>query len=514
MNQKTGIVGENWKGYVEKAYVDANITGKKAKAAGLVYWSQNGGDNMGVGKDGAIKKSVAKGTINVSDPIKVGGFIGSNHMLGSVEDSVSMMKVNKGQGEIFYGSEDIDDDGGYWSGERLNRNLVVTGVSEGKSSYVFSKHQHRIKSVPQAEADAKIKSLGITADSYETNTPVVNKLNHIAYKEDTYKTTQDYKAERELAYRNIEKLQPFYNKEWIVNQGNKVVDGSNLMTKEVLSVTGMKNGSFVTDLSDIDKIMIHYADGTKEEKAEAERLAKEKADKEKADSINLIINEFDKKLMDIESAGLSPDQAMKLKQKVEAEKNKAIEAINNATSSEARMKAKEEGLKAIRGIVIAKSGEALVNDMSDYKGVESSNGVDENGNEIKPLVNEKPEYKGPLTSNGINEDGNEVKPLVNEKPEFNLSTLEKEPEKKPDLGTGLNDFGLKKEVKKDDLQFIPVKDEKPSTDIKPSEKPRSEKPVSQLPNTAGGNNLAINALGALTLASVLGLAATKSKKED
>ena len=269
-----GIVGENWKGYVEKAYVDANITGKKAKAAGLVYWSQNGGDNMGVGKDGAIKKSVAKGTINVSDPIKVGGFIGSNHMLGSVEDSVSMMKVNKGQGEIFYGSEDIDDDGGYWSGERLNRNLVVTGVSEGKSSYGFSKHQHRIKSVPQAEADAKIKSLGITADSYETNAPVVNKLNHITYKEDTYKTTQDYKAERELAYRNIEKLQPFYNKEWIVNQGNKVADGSNLMTKEVLSVTGMKNGSFVTDLSDIDKIMIHYADGTKEEKSVTQKESK------------------------------------------------------------------------------------------------------------------------------------------------------------------------------------------------------------------------------------------------
>ena len=269
-----GIVGENWKGYVEKAYVDANITGKKAKAAGLVYWSQNGGDNMGVGKDGAIKKSVAKGTINVSEPIKVGGFIGSNHMLGSVEDSVSMMKVNKGQGEIFYGSEDIDDDGGYWSGERLNRNLVVTGVSEGKSSYGFSKHQHRIKSVPQAEADAKIKSLGITADTYETNAPVVNKLNHIVYKEDTYKTTQDYKAERELAYRNIEKLQPFYNKEWIVNQGNKVAVGSNLMTKEVLSVTGMKNGSFVTDLSDIDKIMIHYADGTKEEKVVTQKESK------------------------------------------------------------------------------------------------------------------------------------------------------------------------------------------------------------------------------------------------
>ena len=263
----SGIVGENWKGYVERAYVNANITGKRAKAAGIVYWSQNGGDNNAVGREGAIKKSVAKGTINVEDPIKIGGFIGSNHMLGSVEDSVSMMKANKGNGEIFYGSEDIDDDGGYWSGMRLNRNLVVTGVSEGKSSYNFSKQQHRIKSVSQEEADKKIASLGITAHEYEINEPVVNTLNNIKPKADTYKEIQDYDASRELAYRNIEKLQPFYNKEWIINQGNKIPEGSKLLTTEVLSVTGMKDGQFVTDLSDVDKIMIHYADGTKEEKA-------------------------------------------------------------------------------------------------------------------------------------------------------------------------------------------------------------------------------------------------------
>lgn len=262
----TGIVGENWKGLVEKAYVDANITGKKAKAAGVVYSSQNGGNNNGVGKEGAVKKSVAKGTINVEEPVKIGGFIGSNHALGSVEDSVSMMKVNKGEGEIFYGSEDIDDDGGYWSGERLNRNLVVTGVSEGKSSYKFSKQQHRIKSVPQEEADKKIESLGITANNYVINDPVTNKLNQVKPKSDTYKATQDYDASRELAYRNIEKLQPFYNKEWIINQGNKIPEGSKLLTTEVLSVTGMKDGQFVTDLSDASHIMIHYADGTKEEK--------------------------------------------------------------------------------------------------------------------------------------------------------------------------------------------------------------------------------------------------------
>lgn len=263
----TGIVGENWKGLVEQAYVDANITGKKAKAAGIVYTSQNGGNNNGVGREGAIKKSVAKGTITVDEPIKIGGFIGTNHALGSVEDSVSMMKVNKGNGEIFYGSEDIDDDGGYWSGMRLNRNLVVTGVSEGKSSYNYSKQQHRIKSVSQEEADKKIASLGITADKYELNDPVENKLNAIKPKADTYKDTQDYNAERELAYRNIEKLQPFYNKEWIINQGNKIPEGSKLLTTEVLSVTGMKDGQFVTDLSDVDHIMIHYADGTKEEKS-------------------------------------------------------------------------------------------------------------------------------------------------------------------------------------------------------------------------------------------------------
>ncbi|MDS9271338.1 ZmpA/ZmpB/ZmpC family metallo-endopeptidase, partial [Streptococcus pneumoniae] len=115
--------------------------------------------------------------------------------------------------------------------------------------------------------DVKIAETAITADKFTITDPIVNKLNDIKPKADTYKNTQDYKAERELAYRNIEKLQPFYNKDWIVNQGNKLEQDSNLVKKEVLSVIGMKNGQFVTDLSEIDKIMIHYADGTKEEKS-------------------------------------------------------------------------------------------------------------------------------------------------------------------------------------------------------------------------------------------------------
>ncbi|CTP44379.1 ZmpA/ZmpB/ZmpC family metallo-endopeptidase [Streptococcus pneumoniae] len=258
----TGIVGENWKGYVEKAYVEANIKGKRAKAAGISYWSQNSGDNNAVGRDGAIKKSVVKGSIDVEKPIEVGGAVRSLNYLGYIEDTVAMMKVKNG--EIFYGSHDIDTDP-YYTGERVNRNFIVDGVSEGKSSYTYSKQQKRIKSISQEEADKKIKELGITADKFTIIDPIVNKLNNIKQKADTYKDTQDYKADRELTYRNIEKLQPFYNKEWIVDQGNKVPSNSKLLTTEVLSVTGIKSGQFVTDLSDIDKIMIHYSDGAKEE---------------------------------------------------------------------------------------------------------------------------------------------------------------------------------------------------------------------------------------------------------
>ncbi|RDJ48624.1 hypothetical protein, partial [Acinetobacter baumannii] len=59
-----------------------------------------------------------------------------------------------------------------------------------------------------------------------------------------------------------------------VNQGNKLAEDSNLAKKEVLSVTGMKDGQFVTDLSDIDHVMIHYADKTKEIKAVHQKESK------------------------------------------------------------------------------------------------------------------------------------------------------------------------------------------------------------------------------------------------
>ena len=83
-------------------------------------------------------------------------------------------------------------------------------------------------------------------------------------KEYAYKDIQDYDSRHDQAYRNLEKLQPFYNKEWIVNQGNKLNLDHNLAKKEVVSVIAMKGQDFVTDLSVADHIMVHYADKTKD----------------------------------------------------------------------------------------------------------------------------------------------------------------------------------------------------------------------------------------------------------
>ena len=259
-----GIVGEVWKGHVNKAYVDANITANKARVAGIAATVDNGSDPNGIGKYGTVRNSVAKGTIKVTTPVEVGGFISKNWAWGKLEDNVSMMKVENG--EEFYGSGDIDTEDGYFTNNVLERNFVVKDISTGNHSFRRSR-SNRIREIELEEANKKIEAMGITADKFEITPPVEDKLNLTKRKADTYKDTQDYDASRELAYRNIEKLQPFYNKEWIINQGNKLAEGSNLLTKEVLSVTGMKDGQFVTDLSDVDKIMIHYADGTKEEKA-------------------------------------------------------------------------------------------------------------------------------------------------------------------------------------------------------------------------------------------------------
>ena len=256
-----GIAGEVWKGNIKKAYVDADIVGNKARVGGLVSRTDNGYDPNGVNTNAFTSDSVVKGTIKVKNPIEVGGYISKNYPWGRVLNNVSMMKVENG--EEFYGSKDLDDDGGYFTNNWIDKNYVVKGVSEGKHSFKYSR-TNRIQEISLEEANKKIAGFGITADTFEIKPLVEDTLNNKKVKADTYKDIQDYDASRELAYRNIEKLQPFYNKEWIVNQGNKLAAGSPLLTREVLSVTAMKGNTFVTELADADHIMVHYGDKTKD----------------------------------------------------------------------------------------------------------------------------------------------------------------------------------------------------------------------------------------------------------
>lgn len=266
-----GIAGELWRGNIKHAYVDADIVADRARVGGLVARTDNGSDPNGIDKYASVRNAVTKGTIDVKNPVEVGGFISKNWTWGRVADTVSMMKVKNG--EEFYGSRDLEAEGGYYTKNWIERNYVVKDVSEGSHSFNGSR-SNRIQEISLEDANKKIESFAITADKFEIKPLVEDALNNVKPKADTYKDTQDYKADREIAYRNIEKLQPFYNKEWIVNQGNKIPADSKLLTTEVLSVTGMKDGQFVTDLSNADHIMIHYADKTKEIKAITQKESK------------------------------------------------------------------------------------------------------------------------------------------------------------------------------------------------------------------------------------------------
>ena len=254
-----GLVSESWRSNTDSVYFDGDIVGNNSKFGGLVAKVNHGGNPNDFKQRGRLTNSFVKGTMTLKNHGQSGGLIHENYDWGWVENNVSMMKVTNG--EIMYGASSVDTGDSYFGFDNFKNNFYVTDVATGLSSYKKSK---QIKGITEAQALEKFAKMGITAHEYKINEPVVNTLNNIKPKADTYKDTQDYKADHELAYRNIEKLQPFYNKEWIVNQGNKIPANSKLLTTEVLSVAAMKDNEFVTELGDANRIIVHYADKTKE----------------------------------------------------------------------------------------------------------------------------------------------------------------------------------------------------------------------------------------------------------
>ena len=98
--------------------------------------------------------------------------------------------------------------------------------------------------------------------------PIVEPLLTSTNKESDFSKVEGYQASRALAYKNIEKLLPFYNKATIVKYGNLVKEDSALYEKEVLSAVMMKDNEVITDIAShkeaANKLLLHYKDHSSE----------------------------------------------------------------------------------------------------------------------------------------------------------------------------------------------------------------------------------------------------------
>ncbi|MDS4973629.1 ZmpA/ZmpB/ZmpC family metallo-endopeptidase [Streptococcus pneumoniae] len=249
-----GIAGTNYRGIVRKAYVDATITGNKTRASLLVPKVDYGLtlDHL-IGTKALLTESVVKGKIDVSNPVEVGAIASKTWPVGTVSNSVSYAKIIRG--EELFGSNDVDDSD--YASAHIKDLYAVEGYSSGNRSFRKSK---TFTKLTKEQADAKVTTFNITADKLESDLSPLAKLNE----EKAYSSIQDYNAEYNQAYKNLEKLIPFYNKDYIVYQGNKLNKEHHLNTKEVLSVTAMNNNEFITNIDEANKIIVHYADGTKD----------------------------------------------------------------------------------------------------------------------------------------------------------------------------------------------------------------------------------------------------------
>ena len=241
-NYAGGIVGKLTGGNakVDKSKVDAVISTAARNN------NQTAGGIAGKLENGAlVTRSVTTGKIlNGRGYSRIGGIVGSTYLRGRVDNVVSNMNVGDGYattGDQF-GSADV-------------KNAIT---------YVENKKQDNfVRKVTKEEADAKIASYGITVTLDDTGQDL--KANS---KEVDYTTLSKAQVERKVAYNNIEKLMPFYNKELVVHYGNKVATTDKLYTTELLDVVPMNGNEVVTDINNkknsINRVMLHYKDNTVE----------------------------------------------------------------------------------------------------------------------------------------------------------------------------------------------------------------------------------------------------------
>ena len=157
---------------------------------------------------------------------------------------------------------------------------AITGYhyNEMKVANIFSNKANRVYNVTLVREEVVSKESfverGTILDASEmTNKkaeitpltpPTVEPLSTSGSKESDFSKVKHYQAQRALAYKNIEKLLPFYNKATIVKYGNLVNENSLLYQKELLSAVMMKDDQVITDIvsnkQTANKLLLHYQD--------------------------------------------------------------------------------------------------------------------------------------------------------------------------------------------------------------------------------------------------------------
>ena len=239
-NYAGGIVGKLTGGNskVDRAKVDAVISTAARNN------NQTAGGIVGKLESGAlVTRSVTTGKIlNGNGYPRVGGIVGSTYSGGRIDNVVSSVDV--GDGYAITGDQ--------YNGANIKN--AVTSVDNKKQDRFATK-------VTKEQADAKAISYGITTTLDDTGENLKNNV-----RTTDYTTLSQAQRDRSIAYNNIEKLMPFYNKELVVHYGNKVALTDKLYTTELIDVVPMKDQAVVTDINankdSINRIMLHYKDNT------------------------------------------------------------------------------------------------------------------------------------------------------------------------------------------------------------------------------------------------------------
>ena len=235
-----GIVGNlsGSESVIDRAKVDAQISTAARNT------SQNTGGIAGKVDGGAlINNSVTSGKIiNGHNYSRIGGIVGSTWKDGRINNVVSNMNV--GYGYAITGDQ-------YDGADIVNAMTAVNNKKDDKYATKLTKEQ----------ADKRIATYGITTTLEDTGEFLKTNVRTVDYT----KLSRAQK-DRKVAYNNIEKLMPFYNKELVVNYGNKVDKTDKLYTTELLDVVPMNGNNIVTDIynnkNTINRLMLHYKDNT------------------------------------------------------------------------------------------------------------------------------------------------------------------------------------------------------------------------------------------------------------